>query len=122
MVNQDELQIERFTIAPALNSENIETEKVQEGETETVDLEGEQAELWSLYTDFLEIFYRKSNIFGWLSVSLKQMSLIIVMNHLKNCSFDDFLKIVIWILIGLQVIKFCVQRLYHVLSSETIIY
>jgi hypothetical protein len=45
LVNQDELQIERFTIAPALNSENIETEKVQEGETETVDLEGEQAEL-----------------------------------------------------------------------------
>ena len=71
MVNQDELQIERFTIAPALNSENIETEKVQEGETETVDLEGEgeQAELWSLYTDFLEIFYHKSNIFGSLRVS-----------------------------------------------------
>jgi hypothetical protein len=27
--------------------------------------------LWSLYTDFLEIFNRNSNIFGWLSVSLK---------------------------------------------------
>jgi hypothetical protein len=31
MVNQDELQIEKFTIAPALNTENVETEKVQEG-------------------------------------------------------------------------------------------
>jgi hypothetical protein len=29
MVNQDELQIEKFTIAPALNTEKIETEKVQ---------------------------------------------------------------------------------------------
>lgn len=29
LVDQDELQIERFTIAPALNTENIEGEKVQ---------------------------------------------------------------------------------------------
>ena len=41
LVNQDELQIERFTIAPALNTENIEAEKVQEeGATENIDLEG----------------------------------------------------------------------------------
>ncbi len=74
MVNQDELQIERFTIAPALNTENIETEKVQEGETETVDLEGEgeQTELWSVYTDFLEILFNSSNIF--VDQCFKQMS------------------------------------------------
>lgn len=41
LVNQDELQIERFTIAPALNTENIETEKIQEGETETLDIEAD---------------------------------------------------------------------------------
>jgi hypothetical protein len=30
LVNQDELQIERFTIAPALSTENIEGEKTEE--------------------------------------------------------------------------------------------
>ena len=30
LVNQDELQIERFSIAPALNTENIEGEKTEE--------------------------------------------------------------------------------------------
>ena len=44
MVNQDELQIERFTIAPALNTENIEGEKIQEEGAETIELEADAEE------------------------------------------------------------------------------
>ena len=46
----------------------METEKVQEGEgeTETIDIEGEaqQTELWSLYTDLFENFcFKELDIF-----------------------------------------------------------
>lgn len=42
LVEQDELQIERFTIAPALNTENIEAEKVQASEENVDGAETEQ--------------------------------------------------------------------------------
>jgi hypothetical protein len=121
LVNQDELQIERFTIAPALNTENIETEKAQEGETETVDLEGEgeQTELWSVYTDFLEILFEELNIYFVSSIFQTNELLIIYRLNQKKSYADSFSMILIWILIGLQKINSLHKGFYFLLSIDS---